>query len=219
MALSPHILHLIFSFPPKRIRSLLIFFFNIFFAVQVKVLDHNLALVPGRGIEGKVWFKGCLERRCLTYPVWLDLSVLSENGAKTVKTGSIRPGLEPFPVNGLLERTCANSVNDLVTVHVKYGPGSSYPYGEDLKSKFTSVSAYPLYMSSTSAKLTLLRFFSFSSVCSLKSSKNVKYQRYCGKGLKRMHMKSRRPSEAFLGELHFLRLYLTLFYLSFRSYA
>ena len=117
--------------------------------------------------------------------------MLSENGAKKVyvKTGSIRPALEPFPVNGLLEKTCANSVNDLVTVHVKYGPGSSYPYGEDLKGKFTSVSAYPLYMSSTSAKLTLLRFFSLSSICSLKSSKNVKYQRYCGKRLKRMHMK------------------------------
>ena len=54
---------------------------------------------------------------------------------KTVKTGSIRPGLEPFPVNGLLSAH-ADEMEGLVTVQVIYGPGSSYPYSEDIKSKF-----------------------------------------------------------------------------------
>ena len=136
--LSP--LLVIFSFYPKEDNFCSIhfnFFSFFFFAVEAKVLDHNLVLVPGEGIEGKVWFNGCLDTHCLPYVVWLEMSVWKgDKKIKTVKTGSIRPGLEPFPVNGLLSAH-ADDMDGSVTVQVNYWPASSYPYSEDfLKSKF-----------------------------------------------------------------------------------
>ena len=126
---------------------ILLFYFScwfslFFFAVEAKVLDNNLVLVPGHGLQGKVWFKGCLDSLCMTYPVWLEVSVWKKDQTvKIIKTGSIRPGLAPFPVNGLLLLS-DHAVNDMVTVRVQYGfgiLGSTYPHGEDLESKSSSV--------------------------------------------------------------------------------
>ena len=82
-------------------------------AGNISVLEHTIQFVNGCGAEfcgqvglqGKIWFTGCLMRDCLVKPVSIIFTFLMKGKAYLHEKMYIEPGLEPFsfdgfPING-----------------------------------------------------------------------------------------------------------------------
>ena len=55
-----------------------------------------------RGVQGTIWFTGCLSDGCMIYPVTIHLVARKGKERIVLASVTIMPGLEGFPVDGLL---------------------------------------------------------------------------------------------------------------------
>ena len=87
-------------------------------------MQHNLRYIPGKGVKGKIWFKGCLFEGCKTRKVHLDLVKADRYGRTRERLVSlaVKPGLEPYQVNGLFQ--VPDTSVELLEVHFYNGDTS-----------------------------------------------------------------------------------------------
>ena len=84
-------------------------------------MDDTLRLVPRKGVQGKIWFSGCLMEDCMLKTVQILLTTGEGNSLFTMRRTTVLPGLEPFPVDGLLMSKALIDLGAKPAVQVLYG--------------------------------------------------------------------------------------------------
>ena len=64
------------------------------------MLDESLRYVPEQGVQGKIWFGGCLMDDCMLKTVEIHFNIGEGYSLHTKRKTTVVPGLEPFPVDG-----------------------------------------------------------------------------------------------------------------------
>ena len=77
-----------------------------FFSGTVSVLSEDLYYAPGIGVQGSIWFEGCIAQNCMNELVTIEFVVwYPDQYPEPVASTKVIPGLLPFPVTGLLNYT------------------------------------------------------------------------------------------------------------------
>ena len=119
---------------------------SVLISAEARVANTDLQWVDMRsGVQGTIWFNGCLSPGCMIYPVTIKLVAKkpSIDDQRVLAGVNIMPGTDAFPVDGLLipnGRCCSPEDGYEIGIIVNY-KGDKYP--ADTYDEYFEVSIIP----------------------------------------------------------------------------